>query len=186
MAIPSPEGMTHDEFKLALLSALESEHIGTLEEIDRRLREARILIEGYSIDPIVGYVSVKIDFLRSLRSHDDPYKKMHREVGLAVFKVVEKLFEGIRGYVVVTDSELRIENIGGEDCQLNVGGELRNITIQTSMNIQHTYVLKDGKYLCEWGDPQNPLTQPLPPVEKREPVRTIEEGPHGITFKYQL
>jgi hypothetical protein len=145
-----------------------------------------VLIEGYRIDPIVGYVAVKIDFLRSLRPDDDPIKQMHREVGLAVFKIVEKLFDGVKGYVVVTDSEFKIENIGGSDCQLNVGGEMRHISIQTSLNIEHTYVLKDGKYLCEWNDPANPLQEPKPTFERPPPVRTIEQDEHGVTLKYQL
>jgi hypothetical protein len=178
--------MTHDEFKLALLSSLESEHIGTLEEIDRRLREAKVLIEGYRIDPIVGYVAVKIDFLRSLRPEGDPIKQMHREVGMAIFKIVEKLFEGVKGYVVVTDSEMKIENIGGDDCQLQVGEEMRHISIQTTLNIEHTYVLKDGKYVCEWGDPKNPLHQPETLFERPKPTRTIERGPDGITMRYDL
>lgn len=175
MAIPSPEGMTADEFKSALLSSLESEHIGTLLEIDRRLREAKILIEGYRIDPIVGYVAVKIDFLRSLRPADDPYKRMLSESGLAVFKVVEKLFEGLLGYVVVTDSELRIEDFGTEQ-----------MTIQTTLSIEHTYVLKDGKYLCEWGDPNNPLHKPETLFEKRPVTREVEQRDGMHVIRYNL
>ncbi len=171
---------------MALLSSLESEHIGTLEEIDRRLRARKILIEGYRMDPIVGYVAVKIDFMRSLRPDGDPIKDALKQVGLAVVKVVEDIFQGIPGYIVVTDSELRIENIGGEDCQLQVGGETRNISIQTTLNIEHTYVMKDGKYLCEWGDPANPLHQPTTLFERPAPVRTIEQDEHGMTLKYQL
>ncbi len=145
-----------------------------------------MLIEGYRIDPIVGYVAVKIDFMRSLRPDGDPIKEAFKQVGLAVVKIVEEILEGIPGFVVVTDSELRIENIGGEDCQLQIGEETRNISIQTTLNIEHTYVLKDGKYLCEWGDPANPLHQPETLFERPKPTRTIERGPDGITMRYDL
>jgi hypothetical protein len=130
-----------------------------LHEIDRRLREAKILIEGYRIDPIIGFVAVKIDFMRSLRPDDDPYKVLLKESGMAACKIIEKLFDGLPGYVVVTDAELRIEDFGTE-----------TLSIKTTVSLEHTYVLKDGKYLCEWGDPANPIHEGRV-FQKKRPVR---------------
>lgn len=175
MAIPSPEGMTQDEFKQELLSALESEHTGILVEIDRRLRDAKILIEGYRSDPIVGFVAVKLDFLRSLRPDNDPYKAMLNVPGLAALKVVEKLFEGLPGYIVVTDSEMRVSGFGTDA-----------MSITTTLKIEHTYVLKDGNYLCEWGDPDNPINKGQP-LQKKQPVREERHDANGMhAIRYQL
>jgi hypothetical protein len=171
MAIPSPEGMSTDEFKSALLSSLESEHIGTLHEIDRRLRQAKVLIEGYKIDPIEGYVAVKVDFMRAFRPDDDV-----KELGQNGAKnILEKIFDGLPGYVVVTDAWMKIENFGTED-----------LRIETTLNIEHTIVMKDGKYLCEWSDPSNPLHRPKAVFEKGPITREIEHGEHGVRIRYNL
>jgi hypothetical protein len=104
MAIPSPEGMTPDDLKMALLSALESEHLGTLQEIDKRLRARKILIEGYRIDPIIGYVAVKIDVLREIRPPDE-LKTLADE---GTRPLLEDVFGGLPGYVVVTDAQVKV------------------------------------------------------------------------------
>jgi hypothetical protein len=153
-------------------------HIGTLEEIDRRLRERKILIQGYRIDPIIGYVAVKIDVLREIRPPDEV--KTLADKGSV--PLLEDVFSGLPGYVVVTDAQLRVEDFGykADDDQEH------GISIQCTMNIEHTYIMKDGKYLCEWGDPTNPLHTPKDLFEKRKPVRTIEHGPDGVTMRYDL
>jgi hypothetical protein len=175
MAIPSPEGMTADDFKQALLSSLESEHIGTLREIDKRLRERQILIEGYKIDPIKGYVAVKIDVLRNIRPADE----VKRLADQGSKWLLEEVFGGLGGYVVVTDHQVRIEDMGYKG-----QGEEHGISIQSTFSIEHTYVMKDGKYLCEWGDPANPIHKPETLFEKRPVTREVEQrdGMHVITY----
>lgn len=178
MAIPSPEGMTADEFKLALLSSLESEHTGTLHEIDRRLRERKILIEGYQIDPIKGYVSVKIDVLRNIRPPDE-VKRLSDEGSKWL---LEEVFGGIAGYVVVTDHQLRIEDLG---CKVN-DNERSHLSIHTTLSIEHTYVMKDGKYLCEWGDPGNPIHHPEPLFEKKKKVVEVQRREGVTIMRYKV
>jgi hypothetical protein len=162
---------------MALLSALESEHIGTLEEIDRRLRERKILIQGYHIDPIIGFVSVKIDVLREIRPPDE--LKTLAEKGTR--PLLEDVFGGLPGYVVVTDAQVKQEDFGykGE-------GDDHGISIQCTMNIEHTYVMKDGKYLCEWNDPANPLHKQEPLFEKKKVERVIEQHGNIQMIRYQL
>ena len=181
MAIPSPEGMTADEFKWALLSSLENEYIGTLREIDRRLRERKILITGYNIDPIVGYVAVKIDVMREIRPPDET--KVIAEKGTR--PLLEDVFGGLPGYVVVTDAQLKIDNFDATPFDIQSGqDEGPGISMQITMNIEHTYVMKDGKYLCEWGDPANPLHKPKDLFEKRKPTKEVTEegGIHVIRY----
>jgi hypothetical protein len=162
---------------MALLSSLESVHTGTLDEIDRRLRERKILIQGYRIDPIIGYIAVKIDVLREIRPPDE--LKTIADEGTR--PLLEDVFGGLPGYIVVTDSQLKIED-------MSYKGEWddKSISIQCSMNIEHTYVMKDGKYLCEWGDPLNPLHNFEPLFEKREVKRTIEQKDGIPTIRYEL
>jgi hypothetical protein len=169
--------MTADEFKMALLSSLESEQIGTLREIDRRLRDRKILITGYRIDPIVGYVAVKIDVMREIRPPDEV--KMLADHGSK--PLLEEVFAGLPGYVVVTDSQLRIEDFGykGDD-------EHPGISIQTTLQIEHSYVMKDGKYVCEWGDPANPLHTPKHLFEQPKPTRQIEQRGGMVRIQYNL
>lgn len=133
------------------------------------------MIEGYRIDPIVGFIAVKLDFLRSLRPEGDPIKEQMRQVGTNVYKVIEELFHGLPGYLVVTDAELRVEDFGTEQ-----------MTIRTSLKIEHTYVLKDGKYLCEWGDPANPISQGQP-LQKKKPLKEEFIDDAGMpTIRYNL
>lgn len=164
---------------MALLSSLESEHLGTLREIDRRLRERRILIQGYHIDPIKGFVSVKIDVLREIRLPDEI--KTLSEQGSK--PLLEEVFAGLPGYIVVTDAQLKVEDLsykGGDD------GDDGRISIQTTLSIEHTYLMKDGKYVCEWNDPLNPLNEPEPLFEKKKPTCEIEQHEGVMTMHYKL
>jgi hypothetical protein len=140
-----------------------------LREIDRRLREAKVLIEGYRIDPITRYIAVKVDFLRSLRP-DDEVKTLGEQ---GAKPLLEKLLEGLPGFIVVTDSWMKLENFGTE-----------HMRIETTLHIEHTVVMKDGKYLCEWGDPANPLCRPKTLFEKGPVTRRDEQrgGMHMIHY----
>lgn len=162
---------------MALLSALESEHLGTLEEIDRRLRARKILIQGYTIDPIIGYVAVKIDVLREIRPPDE--LKTLADQGTR--PLLEEVFGGLPGYVVVTDAQLKVE-----DLSYKGDAEHDGISIQCTMNIEHTYVMKDGKYLCEWNDPANPLHTQEPLIEKKKVERVLEQNGQVLTMRYNL
>jgi hypothetical protein len=162
---------------MALLSALESEHIGTLQEIDKRLRARKILIEGYRIDPIIGYVAVKIDVLREIRPPDE--LKTLADQGTR--PLLEDVFGGLPGYVVVTDAQVK-----QEDLSYKGDADDDGISIQCTMNIEHTYVMKDGKYLCEWNDPANPLHTQERLIEKKKVERVIEQENGRMVIRYNL
>ena len=176
--IPTPDSsLSSDDLKDGIISALESELTNRLRVIDERLREAKVLVEGMSLDPIKRFVSVKLDFLRSLRPPGDRVKHILDEDETGE-KALEDLFDGIPGWVVVTDAQLKTENV-----------EAENLTLSMAINIEHTIVLKDGKFFCEWTDPKNPLVDE-PPIKTfgGKPYRREELiSPDGMpTIRYHI
>lgn len=158
---------------MELLSSLESELLGVAREIDRRLRARKILVEGFHLDPILGYVAVKFDVLRTLRPPDE--MKRLSEQGSKF--LLEEIFQGLKGYVVATDAQIRHD-------RFDYGENSGIATMEVTMHVEHTYVMKDGKYLCEWGDNANPILHGEP-LAKR-PQREITTDGQVTMIRYNL
>lgn len=120
---------------------------------------------------------MKIDILRTLRP-DDQVKKLGEQGSKFL---LEEIMAGFSGYVVVTDCQTRIEDFGYKGTD-----ERPAISIKTTLNIEHTYVLLDGKYVCEWGDNNNPLIHPMPEKPTKRPLREIREEQGRMVMRYNL
>jgi hypothetical protein len=121
--------LSDHDLKTALLSALESALTPRLLEIDRRLRNANILILGVDYDILNQRVHFTIAPDISWRSIVDGTTGM-----------MEHILKGVPGETVITDEQK-------EDIRFDHNNDAGLVSITT----HHSYLLVDGTYRQELG-----------------------------------